>query len=212
MEIAVFFVFAGVVAVIFYRTLRRAKVKKRGKIIDTYGFPVTVSERVREKYPHLTDEDMKQVISALREYFHVCNAANQKMVSMPSQVVDVAWHEFILFTKKYDSFCRIALGRFLHHTPAEAMQTPTLAQEGIKRAWNISCQRAGISPSAPAQLPLLFAIDSQLKIPDGFKYALNCKGEGGSGYCASHIGCGSGCSGHSGSDSDGCGGGGCGGD
>lgn len=104
-----------------------------------------------------------------------------------------------------------ALGRFLHHTPAEAMESPTAAQAGIKTAWKISCFREKIQPKSASKLPLLFAMDAALKIPDGFKYSLDCSKPGSHGYCAGHIGCGSGCGGCSG-DSSGCSGGGCGGD
>ena len=75
------------------------------------------------------------VFRALRDYFWMCNVGKRKMVAMPLQVVDDGWHEFILYTRSYKVFCKKALGRFLHHTPTEAMRTPTLAQEGIKRAW-----------------------------------------------------------------------------
>lgn len=37
----------------------------------------------------------------------------------PSKVVDYAWHEFILFTKLYENFCKEKLGKFIHHTPDE---------------------------------------------------------------------------------------------
>ena len=150
------------------------------------------------------------------------------MVAMPSQVVDVAWHEFILYTRAYEIFSKRAMGRFLHHTPTEAMKTPTLATEGIKRAWRLACAHEQITPSSPVRLPLLFAIDEMLNIEDGFKYSLDCQNRNspkyGNGYCAGHIGCASGCAGDSGSSSgssggffDGfggsdCGGGGCGGD
>ena len=144
--------------------------------------------------------------------------AGQRMVAMPSQAVDDAWHEFILFTRQYDKFCRHAFGRFLHHTPAEAMSTPTQASDGLKRAWRLACAHEKIDPKKPDRLPRLFAIDAALGIAGGFIYQLDCLaatgGAAGSGYCASHIGCGSGggCSGDaSGSDGDG-GGGGCGGD
>ncbi len=81
---------------------------------------------------------------------------------MPSQAVDTVWHEFILFTKKYDQFCHDTFGRFLHHTHAEAMISPTSAQVGIKLAWALSCSREGIRPSSADRLPLLFALDQQL--------------------------------------------------
>jgi len=144
---------------------------------------------------------------------------------MPSQAVDVAWHEFILFTRAYQAYCARAIGRFLHHTPTEAMKTPTLAQEGIRRAWRLACAKEGIAPAAPTRLPLLFAIDGLLAIEDGYRYSLDCRDKSsplyGDGYCAGHIGCASGCGGDSGCSSDaggdgggdggGCGGG-CGGD
>jgi hypothetical protein len=140
------------------------------------------------------------------------------MVAMPSQVVDDAWHEFILFTRQYARFCRGAFGRFLHHTPAEAMRSPTQASDGIKRTWRLACAREGIDPRKPQRLPRLFAMDAALLIAGGFIYQLDClatgrDGAAGTGFCASDIGCGGGCSGDSGgSDGDGGGGGGCGGD
>lgn len=206
------------------------QVARRKDRIDGYAFPPRIRARVRERYPHLREPQTDLVIDGLREYFHLCNAAGRRVVAMPSQAVDVAWHEFILFTRHYRDFCRKAFGRFLHHTPAEAMSSPTIAHEGIKRAWRLACHREQINRRSPTRLPLLFALDGQLEIPDGFRYALNCRGPGasggrGDGYCASHIGCGSGCGGgcfgdggssgcggDGGSDGGGgCGGGGCGG-
>lgn len=186
----------------------RAARASRERLIDTYPFPPAIKDNVRQAYPHLTDAQADKVMDGLREYFQLCNIAGKRMVAMPSQAVDTAWHEFILFTRKYQYFCEKALGKFLHHTPAEAMRTPTQAQQGIKTAWKISCFREKLSPNSPQRLPLLFAMDAELAIADGFHYTVNCQ-KTGEGYCASHIGCGSGCGGCSGGD--GCGSG-CGGD
>ncbi len=210
MENLVPILFLLVVGFIIYKVYRRMVVARREKLIDSFRFPHTIANKVIEKYPHLSEGQADQVILGLREYFHLCNIAGKRMVSMPSQAVDVAWHEFILFTRKYEHFCNRALGRFLHHTPAEAMSSPMVAQQGIKTAWRIACYREKIPPRSPTKLPMLFALDSKLQIPDGFNYALNCDKPGNSDYCAGHIGCGSGCGGGCGADS-GCGGG-CGGD
>lgn len=200
-----------------YRRLNRSS---QLSYLQNYRFHPSLRKKVQQRYPHLTNEQLMLVFTALRDYFYICNQSGKKMVSMPSQVVDVAWHEFILFTRSYNEFCTRALGRFLHHTPTEAMKTPTLAQEGIKRAWKLSCAREKIDPAVPDRLPLLFAIDTLLSIEDGYRYVLDCTNPAspmyGNGYCASHIGCSSGCSGDFGNDSDsssdaGCGGG-CGGD
>lgn len=213
MDNIVAIVFLSVLAWLVYRYLRNSAIKQREGLIDSYRFPQSINAKVLEKYPHLTEQQVDQVIMGMREYFHLCNQAGKKMVSMPSQVVDVAWHEFILFTRKYDLFCNKAFGRFLHHTPAEAMETPTMAQTGIKRAWKISCHREEIPAKNPHKLPLLFAMDALLGIEDGFVYSLNCRTSRGDSFCASHIGCGSGSGGYIGGfgGDSGDGGGGCGG-
>lgn len=202
------FGFAIAGALVAAGVLQFRRRQRRAGFIDSYLFPRGVRERVKKRYPHLSEADLDLVFSALRDYFHLCRKAGRRMLAMPSQVVDVAWHEFILFTRNYEAFCRQALGRFLHHTPTEAMRSRTMASDGIKRTWRLACQRAGINPLAATSVPLLFAIDGRLAIPDGFSYALNCThlAAGSSAtYCASDIGCGGGCGG-------GCSGSGCGGD
>lgn len=216
----VIIIFGAVLYGIVRQLNRKSIISKRGEYIDRYAFPRTIQQKLQEKYPHLNDRQAADVIEGLRDYLHICNAAGKKMVSMPSQAVDVVWHEFILFTMQYQHFCKKALGRFLHHVPAEAMKTPVSAQQGIKLAWKIACQREGISPKSPTRLPRLFALDAMLNIPNGFTYQLKCQrnaktaGSSCGGYCASHIGCSSGCGtsgcASSGSDGGGCGGG-CGG-
>jgi hypothetical protein len=201
---------ATLIVYFFYHTWQK---RHRQDYIDRFEFPSHIKHKVLARYPHLTPDDATLVLETLRDYFGICQTAGIKMVAMPSQVVDVAWHEFILFTRLYKEFCRKSFGRFLHHTPAEAMTTPTQAQLSIKRAWRIACHRENISPKTPVSLPMIFAIDTLLKIPDGFAYSLNCQTPGNQDYCGSHIGCSSGCSGGcSGGDSGCSGGGGCGGD
>ena len=193
---------------IIYSRMRRSR---QLAYIRNYHFHKSIRDKLLKKHPHITEAQSHMVFRALRDYFWMCNKGKRNMVAMPSQVVDDAWHEFILFTRSYKLFCSRALGRFLHHTPTEAMSSQTLAQEGIKRAWRLACAKEHIDPSAPGKLPLIFAIDSMLEIADGFKYTLDCRDKESptyrDGYCASHIGCSSGCTGDSGmSDSPGSGG------
>ena len=191
----------------FYVLSYQKKRLSQQNYLRDYIFPAASLERkLREKYPNLNDQQMALVFRALYDYFRICQFANGSMVAMPSQVVDDVWHDFILFTRLYQLFCQKALGRFLHHTPTEAMSSPTLANQGIKRAWRLSCHLEDIDPKTPEKLPLLFAIDGLLEIENGFKYDLNCQ-TGSGNHCASDIGCSSGCSGDSGdssSDSSGC--------
>lgn len=219
-----------VITGIFLFTIKARKSRQLA-YLKQYHFHKTLRDKINKKYPQLSDEQSHLVFRALRDYFWMCNMGKRNMVAMPSQVVDDAWHEFILFTRSYKAFCQKALGRFLHHTPTEAMSSHILAQEGIKRAWRLACAKEQINPNKPAKLPLIFAIDSMLDIPGGFKYSRNCMDRNspayGAGYCAGHIGCSSGCAGDSAAkttssgffdglfDSSKCGadcGGGCGGD
>lgn len=204
-------------AVAFWlRSLRR----RRGKsapgfnraFLVNYRFPSSVPAQVRKEYPDLARDQVEEVLGGLRDYFHLCGMARLKHVSMPSKAVDTAWHQFILDTREYGAFCKTVYGRFLHHFPAESMRTPTIADDGIKRAWQLACALEGIDRKTPHKLPRLFALDSMLAIPGGFAYALDCAGpvkdgamrtDSGPVYCATHIGCSSCSAGFGGYDTPG---------
>ena len=218
-----FFIFALALigAVVLWQKWRRSG---QSGFIENYPYRGFLDRRLASRRPELSAEQRAEVFACLVDYFQICRTAGRNMVAMPSQAVDDAWHEFILFTRHYDRFCKQAFGRFLHHTPAEAMSSPTSASNGLKRAWRLACQRENIDPRHPQRLPRIFALDARLGLAGGFVYQLDCMAGAasttGNAYCASHIGCSSGCSGDSGSgggdgsaDGDGgdCGGG-CGGD
>lgn len=139
-----------------------------------YEFIPGLKEKLSKKYPYLSEYEINLVLKALKDYFYFCFQAGKKMVSMPSQIVDEAWHNFILFTREYQHFCDQAFGEFLHHTPAEAMTSPTVAQSGIKLAWKLACRKEKINPQKATRLPLLFEIDKRLNIEAGFYYELDC--------------------------------------
>lgn len=222
-------------AAAIYLAVRRGR-QSRARFLAEYRLPEAIVTRFRAKHPQLTDGDAALVQEGLRQYFQVCQRARGKLAAMPSQVVDDLWHEFILFTRNYRHFCNKAYWRYLHHTPVEAMSGPTQATDSIRRTWLHACRLEGMNPKAPVRLPLLFALDAQLGVANGFFYSLNCSDAATSSsnlFCASDIGCaggascgggtswgGSGCGGHSGGHGDGgsgcgggsgCSGGGCGG-
>jgi hypothetical protein len=193
-----------------YRALAN---KRRHRYLTEYQVPDAVLKRFRLKRQELTEEQSSQVQAGLQQYFHICQRARGRFVSMPSQVADDLWHEFILFTRNYEVFCQKAFGKYLHHTPVEAMAGPTQATDGIRRTWLHACRMESINPRQPERLPLLFALDAQLGIANGFFYNLNCRESATSSsnsFCASDIGCGGGGDG-GGGDSSGDGGSSCGG-
>lgn len=207
MKIVLMMMLVGVMVISYLNWLKNS----RRKFLATYQVPDAVVDRFRQKHTTLNGAQEVLVREGLQQYFQICQRAQGKFVSMPSQVVDDMWHDFILFTRNYQDFCSKAFGRYLHHTPVEAMPSPNLATAGIRRTWFHACRIEGINPKQPDRLPLLFALDAQLGIANGFFYTLNCEHAALSSsgtFCASSIACGgsdSGCSGDSG-DGSGCGG------
>ena len=232
----VFLAFAlAVSALLLYGLWKRQRALQRLQYIRTFELPKGLFERLRKHRPALTLKECQLVAHALRQFFLAYATSGRKFVSMPSQVVDDLWHEFILYTKNYDAFCRQAFGGFLHHTPAVVLGGDRQANEGLRRCWWFTCREENINPRSPTRLPLLFAIDTKLGIEDGFRYVPDCEsirrddGRSGPVHCGSDFGsssvdggtAGFGDSGGDGSGGDGggdggdggggCGGGGCGG-
>ncbi len=165
---------AAVVGIGFsYGAYRLWKAAKEKQFLALYQFPEHVQKKVSEKYPELSHSDINTVFSALRDYFIIHQQEKKKGIAMPSKIVDDAWHEFILSTREYESFCKKGLGRFIHHIPSEAMHSENSAQESLKRAWRYACRQQNIDPKKPDRLPPLFALDARFNVKNGFTYTLN---------------------------------------
>ncbi|MBK1721783.1 glycine-rich domain-containing protein [Thiocystis violacea] len=149
---------------------------KRVRFIRTYSFPDGLLERLASRHPHLDGRDRHLVARGLRQFFIAYLRGRRRFVSMPSRAADDLWHEFILYTRHYQDFCRKAFGRFFHHTPAAVLGPNRQSNTGLRRVWWHSCREERINPRKPSRLPLLFALDQQLKIAGGFSYALDCRG------------------------------------
>lgn len=146
----------------------------RAEFIRSYSFPRGLFDRLQAKRPQLDAKQTQLVARALRQFFLAHLRSGRKFVSMPSQVADDLWHEFILYTRNYDDFCRRAFGRFMHHTPAIALGPDRQNNVGLRRTWWYTCKEETINPHRPTRLPLLFALDAKLGIGDGFVYAPDC--------------------------------------
>jgi hypothetical protein len=161
-----------------------------GNFIRTYLFPESLKHKLIEHYPHLNQDQADEIIEGLRTYFQICNLTRNESeeIAMPSRAVDSAWHEFILHTELYAQFCEQAFGRFLHHRPAEGMESQTEAQLAMTYTYEQACIMFTISVKHPAKLPPLFALDARLRIPQGFIYSLDCLAKNDGKFCLSHIG------------------------
>jgi len=163
-----------IVAIVIWTMLARGRLARRAEFIRSYTLPPGLYEKLRKKHPQLTLKDCQLVGQAMRQFFLAYLKSGRQFVAMPSQGVDDLWHEFILYTRNYDAFCRTAFGQFLHHTPAIALSADRKDNTGLRRVWWHTCREENIDPKNPTRLPLLFAIDSKLGIAGGFVYAANC--------------------------------------
>lgn len=201
----------------------------RAEFIRNYTFPRGLFDKLHAKRPTLDTKEMQLVARALRQFFLAHLKSGRRYVSMPSQVTDDLWHEFILYTRNYETFCQRAFGRFMHHTPAVVLSSDRQNNSGLRRAWWFACKEENINPRAPTRLPLLFALDAKLGIADGFVYAPDCSRvhdrQDGTVHCGGDFSSssvdgstdgfgdsGSGAGDSGGDSGSGCGGGGCGGD
>lgn len=153
------------------RTWARAQ---REKLVREAPMPQYLKRKLRETYPGLRAKDCDLVERGLRQFFWASLRSRNQFVAMPSQAVDAMWHEFILNTKAYRDWCELALGRFMHHTPAEALGAQSTNNDGLRRTWYWACRDEAIKPRSPSRLPLLFALDAKLAIPGGFHYEADC--------------------------------------
>jgi hypothetical protein len=165
---------------------------RRAEFIRHYAFPSGLIEKLQAKRPGVAAKDGQLVARALRQFFLAHLASGRQFVSMPSQIADDLWHEFILYTRNYEDFCRRAFGRFMHHTPAVVLGAAQQSNAGLRRTWWHCCKDENINPRKPTRLPLLFAIDAKLGIADGFRYVPDCSAlrESGDGsvYCGGDFG------------------------
>jgi hypothetical protein len=183
----------GLAVLGIWAKLREAR---RAELIRSYSLPPGLYARLQKRRPELTHKDCQLVAQGLRQFFLAYLKGGRKFVAMPSQVADDLWHEFILYTRHYQQFCRRAFGGFLHHTPAVVLGKARQDNAGLRRCWWQACRQENIDPRQPTRLPLLFALDAKLGIADGFHYTPNCSAlrqsregsGGGSPYCGGDFG------------------------
>jgi hypothetical protein len=171
---------------------QRQVAHKREAYIRAFVLPAGLFEKLRKQHPQLSLKDCQLVAHGLRQFFLAHLKSGRQFVSMPSQVADDLWHEFILYTRNYQAFCKQAFGQFFHHTPAVMLGQARTSNAGLRRCWRYVCKEETINPRAPTRLPLLFVLDAKLDIPNGFRYVADCetvrrqgKDKGGDGgvYC-----------------------------
>lgn len=199
---------------------------KHLKSLAKYEFPSIVTGLFDREFPDIPVQQKKNAFDGLKEYFLLFLLEKQRKIKnpnlgMPSELVDSAWHCFILCGEEYEKFCKGYFGSVIHHKPDLSQKSRELNESSKFSKETINTWRAvNRHKQAMKQLgvkPMLFEADK------GFS--------GGWIWGAAAIGAialqsttllaqetqrensssGSGCSGSTGSGGGSCGDGGCGG-
>jgi hypothetical protein len=164
-----------VVSLFAFVIYNSATFNNRRQFVSDFTYPPSAMRELAKHHPTLTERERQLVADGLTQYFQVYLKSGFKSVSMPSQVVDDLWHAFILDTRAYKAYCDQAFGRFFHHTPAVVMSKNKQTNEGLRRVWWHTCKFEGLDPRNTAKLPLIFDLDTRLRIPGGYRYTANCE-------------------------------------
>jgi len=156
----------------WYTLQKPHRKKRRLDFIARYRFNESLRAKIAGDLPTISAADIDRVLEGLRQFFTIAHYAGDQHISMPSKVVDVAWHHFILHSIDYSAFCKQAFGQFYNHTPSSPIQNAEDIQVELKRTWTIACMLENVDPKYPTRIPLLYQLDALLNIEDGHYYEL----------------------------------------
>lgn len=89
------------------------------KNFDGFQAPPLLLQRFSQDQKVSLEEANERFVET-QKFLTLC-ATNRKASLVPSQSVDAMWHQFILFTRDYSTFCE-ALGGYVHHQPSAEPQ------------------------------------------------------------------------------------------
>jgi hypothetical protein len=106
----------------------------------------------------------------LAQFFEVCKLQQGAgPCALPSKGADSVWHVWLQADPTgLAAWQQRHFGRVLEHVEAADLGAPL--EEGIARTWAGACRSQGLALLGP-RLPLLFALDGQLRLPTGWAYS-----------------------------------------
>jgi hypothetical protein len=74
--------------------------------------------RIAAEHPELDVDMPARILDQTLAFLGTCATATEPIG--PSELVDIGWHTFILYTHEYADFCNRIAGRFIHHVPDDS--------------------------------------------------------------------------------------------
>lgn len=151
---------------------------RRLAAVDGYQFPGSVRQRFVQQHGELTDEGIRSVEAAARQWFRIGVRHPRVRLTMPSVIVGALWREFVVQTREYAEFCDATLGRSPHlppEPPGTADGAARKRSDGLRATFRFAQED---EPGRPGSLPVLFRVDWELKVAGGRHYLADCGGRG----------------------------------
>jgi hypothetical protein len=142
---------------------------KRYKYIENVYFPNSIDMTLKKEFPYLTDEDISLVKQGLKEYLKLYVLSRRGRIILPSLAINLAFIEFIK-TTEYVNFTKNV---FKFYFTDILMKNDNIIDNDLKIVWTLACENEDINPDIPDKLPLIFSIDSQLNIENGFRFTID---------------------------------------
>lgn len=103
-------------AVAFQEAETQTITSSKGLISDQLWSRLT--KRIVAEHPEIDMPMAERIMEQALGFLQVC-AIDHNGSHSPSELVDIGWHTFILYTREYADFCQQLAGRFIHHSPSD---------------------------------------------------------------------------------------------
>jgi len=74
-----------------------------------------LTHRITTDHHDIEHDTAQRILDQALAFLAACATTPQPIG--PSDLVDIGWHTFILYTRDYAQFCDRIAGRFIHHAP-----------------------------------------------------------------------------------------------
>jgi hypothetical protein len=116
--------------------------------------------RIQAEHPELAPDMPARILDQALAFLGACAVTSTPIG--PTELVDIGWHTFILYTAEYAAFCEQIAGRFIHHVPDDERQTMLPPERGGLKATVTAIRAAG------------YRIDQALWLMDGAADCSQC--------------------------------------
>ncbi|WP_439675880.1 glycine-rich domain-containing protein [Embleya sp. MST-111070] len=90
-----------------------------------------LTARIRADRPEIDADLADRIVTGTAEFLTV-SAADPRARMVPSALIDVGWHAWVLHTVDYAEYCD-RIGRFVHHVPDTGSRTMAQGRDDVVR-------------------------------------------------------------------------------